>query len=360
MEPTDLKVSDIAAAMEVTVPFLWYFASHIEEFYLPTRKKRRKGKTRIIDEPKPEPKKHLRRLNSFFQRNLRMHPCAHGGVRGRSCFTSARTHSGTRFLITRDVADCYPSIPPEPLFQQILKRGFAPPVAKLLSMLLTARGRVPQGSPISSIAVNLFFYEADRRISRACRHFGVGFSRMSDDLNASVQKSRHVNDVGALLSREIKKLGLTVNENKRLRQGLQPRQRSVEGLPPGQRRPRVHNLDVADPKGIAIVPEQAKTVLALAEAFVRGTRCVAADSLVPLARKRSKIFGWLCHLKQAEISPWRHIKRLIKQGDRRVRGALDQLGLIAYKGKWWLRSSKRNEPARLARAWERKIVPDAA
>lgn len=73
---------------------------------------------------------------------------------------------------------------------------------------------IPQGSPISDILANIYMYTFDRAMSRAVYHYRNSlYRRYSDDIILVVPR-RHARKVYALLCRMIKKVGLTISENK--------------------------------------------------------------------------------------------------------------------------------------------------
>lgn len=352
MYPGKLTVDDIARAMTLSVPVLWGLARNMDQAFRPTRQKCVRGKTREIDAPKPVPKRVLRRLHRFLQRNIRAHPSAHGGARGRSCFTSARRHLGRRYVISRDIKDCYPSISQAALKNRLLALGMRSDVALLLSLLGTVRERVAQGSPVSSDALNLYFYDADRALSAACGRVGAGYSRTYDDMVISVDSPALAEWPGDAMRRQVAGHGLTINTRKLRKNGFRPRHHEQ----------RVHNLVVNNRRGVRIADEQAKQAVELAESYLRGAKVIGPDSLEGLAYKRSQVTGWMYYCRQADIGPGRHIRRLLEAGDRHIQRALGAAGMVPHRNKWWVVApGVRNEPVRLAAEWKgRRSQPNAA
>ena len=347
VQPTNLRPEDLASALAVSVDALWNIARSIhskaDAFYKSTRKERtKKGKFREIDEPKPFLKALLRRLHSFIQQHLPAHKMAHGGVWGRSCFTSARTHRGRKYLIQRDIKACYPSIPTLALYRRLKRLGFRANTARLLSLLLTARGRVPQGAPTSSDALNLYLWDADQAILSLCGRWRCKASRVYDDFVISTDDPASVTTITRAIEREIAEHELDVNEEKRCRSGF---------LSPSKQQ-RVHNLEVKSRKGVGITRDQGRVATKAAESYVRRARFVSPDTLEVAARKRQKLVGYMGHCGQADYGPVKHLRRLLKQGDRLVRTRLLREG-ITRQNKWWVISRKRNEPRRLERLWRK-------
>lgn len=320
-----ITVSDIALSMNLTVSALYDFAQNLDDGFHPTRLSRERGKFRQIDAPKPGVKKKLRKLHRFLQRNAPAHPCAHGGAKGRSTFTSARLHLGKRFVVTRDIRDCYPSISRFALQESLARLGFADDAASLLSKLLTVRNRVAQGSPVSPDAINLYFYKTDRALSAYCRSKRLSYGRNSDDFVISGDSQFAAELPGNAIAKQISALGLVINEDKLRKRGFQPNHKPQF----------VHGLVVNNRRGLRIAPAQAKEGVELAEAFVRGSKVVSPESLQGLAYKRSRVVGWMHYCRQADFGPAQHIRKLLDAGDRNVRRALTELRLRSRK-KWWL------------------------
>lgn len=342
MKVAAMTVADIAAALEMSESALWRLARNMQDAFWPTRRKRVRGKVREIDAPKPVAKRILRKLHRFLQRTVRPHPCAHGGAKSRSCFTSARRHLGRRYVVTRDVRDCYPSISQSELKRRLRRMGFRSDVALLLSLLCTVRGRVAQGSPVSADALNMYLYDADRALAAACGYKGAQYSRTYDDLVISVQSPAMAEWPGDAMRKQIEKHGLSINTRKLRKNGFQARHQEQ----------RVHNLRVNNKRGVTIVPEQSAKALALAESYLRGAKVVSADSLESLAYKRSKLAGWMYYTRQADFGPARQVRRLLEAGDRHVIHVLAKYGLSARRNKWWITTNQRNVPRCLAKSWK--------
>jgi hypothetical protein len=204
------------------------------------------------------------------------------------------------------------------------------------------RGRIAQGSPVSSDALNFFLFDADRALYAASAKIGVRYGRTYDDMVMSVDSSDLAEWPGNAMRKQIQEHGLTINTRKLRKTGFQPRHKEQ----------RVHNLVVTSRRGVRIPDEHAEKAVALANSYVRGSAVVDANSLEGLARKRASLVGWMHHCRQADFGPARHIRTLLDAGDRRVDRMLASIGLVPHRKKWWLVvNGGRNEPSRLARLW---------
>lgn len=342
MHPRELQLSHLEIAFDLSGQELIYCSDHSHLFYKPTRQERKKnGKVRIIDEPKYEWKRRFKGLHRFFQSEFRPPRYCHGGVKRRSCFSSARRHLGRRFVLTRDIADCYPSITPVMLKQELRKLGFRSEIAALLSGILTVHGYVPQGNPVSNDTLNLFLSNVGARMVAECRKKNATYGTMCDDIVISCDSHSAINELGSLLERELKSLRLEVNQLKIIDHGIQSN-RVIQ---------KVHNIVVNRPGGVSIDSDAASQALIDAARMVRFARSVTPENLARLAKERERIKGHYCHFNQATFGPAKQIRRLIDHADRHVMRALEKVGLIAHEGKWW----KYSEVERLSIEWaERK------
>lgn len=351
MKPRDLTIDHLSTQLGLTERNLWHLSNHSEYMFRPTRKQvARAGKEREIDPPKAWAKKILRKLHRFILREFLFPKSVHGGIRKRSCFTSATEHLGRTYVISRDISNAYPSIKTEPLRQALLRFGFRSDVARLLAGLLTVHGRIPQGAPPSSDALNFFLADADKAIMRKCAATKrARFTRIYDDFIISTNSKAAAETLGMTIEEQVAKLGLLINEKKKKKSGLQPRSRIQ----------KVHNIAVNSPKGTKIVPDQKEQALEIAASYVHAARCVTADSFLSLVKRRERLHGWRHHTAQARIGPSKHLKRQLNTGDRLVRERLRRLGILPKNGRWWIRS-KNTTPNQVVAVWVKRSLREAA
>lgn len=88
MRLKDVTPGHLADAMGLEIDTAWGFARGIADCYKPRQMRCIQGKHRPIDALYSVPKRRLKKLHRFFQRGGFFHPRAHGGITGRSCFTS--------------------------------------------------------------------------------------------------------------------------------------------------------------------------------------------------------------------------------------------------------------------------------
>lgn len=347
MKPSEIRPQHLAEAMELSVDRLWAFARHIDACYKPSRMQWDGKKHRPIDPLYKPAKRLLRRLHQFLQTNRLCHPSAHGGITGRSCFTSARTHLGARNIWTRDAANCYPSISPEAMRDELAKLGFHSDTTKLLVQIFTYQGGVPQGSPVSGDALNLFFWRLDQLVSSIAGSQRLRYSRSADDFVFSGNDLEAGEAIANRLETELRARGIQVNDKKKRNVGLQTS--SEDRL--------VHNISVSRRRGTAVCRPHARKAISLADKYVSACRSVTADSIQSVADKRTTLTGWMYYCRQADFGPAKTIRQRLEAGDRHVLRRLRAVGLSSKKNKWWIVNCriKRNEPKRLAIIWRKKL-----
>ena len=247
---------------------------------------------------------------------------------------------GKAWIVSRDIQDCYPSISSAALKKRLLELGFRRDTAWYLSQLLTHRNQIPQGSPASGDALNLFLYDGDAHLTAQCLGKAV-VTRSADDWIVSSRDLTFVEQAGRIVEEEIVQHGLRVNEAKRKKRGLQK----------SDRRQLVHNIVVNSAEGTSINAEFTTKAIEAGLEYVRAARRVSPETLKQTAALREKVHGWLYYSRQAHFSPAPYVRRLMRTGDRLVSTRLIKAGVTRAR-RWWAS----NGPAELTRRWQ-AVVP---
>jgi len=347
MRPAEVTPQHLAEAMGLSLDKTWALAKNVDQCYKPRRMCWIGTKHRPIDALRKVPKQWFKRLHRFFQRERLYHRCAHGGVRKRSCFTSARLHVGQNFVWTRDASNCYPSITPRALFRELRSLGFRRDTAKLLTGLSTYQGAIPQGSPISGDVINLFFWRLNQAISSRAGKLGIRYGRVVDDFAFSGSRRCQADDLLEFLEAELSSRGITVNHSKKVELGVQDRSQEL----------LVHNVSVSSPRGTSTNKCHRRTAFELAQKYLTASKSVSADSIQAVAARRRKLLGWISYSKQAEKSNFKALREHLRAGDRHVLERLRSLAIDSPKNKWWIveARTKRDEPRRIARIWKKRL-----
>ncbi len=360
MIPRRVSPADVAKGMGVSEQEAWKFARTIANHFLPTREQKVGAKVRIIDAPKPRAKKMLKKLHRWMHQENSAHPKAHGGVSSRSPFTSARRHvSKNRNVWTRDAKDCFPSINGEMFCRELRNLGFRQDTAKLLTMLCIVRDRIPQGSPISNDALNIYLWSLDQTMSAKAGNGNCEYSRVADDLVLSSPCNESGNRLCRNMEDLLREKGLKINQKKRKKEGFQNRSKPQH----------VHSIRVDKRKGTEIHKNHQKIAWKLAERYVHSCKCLQPGSLRATADIRKRLEGYMHYSRQAMYSNVRHLRRQLELGDRIVARKLSAIRITAHKNKWWAVSVKRNkfgakivtkdEPKRIAAVWRQRLIENS-
>jgi hypothetical protein len=202
---------------------------------------------------------------------------------------------------------------------------------------MTVAGQIPQGGPLSSLALNLFFLRQDEHLDMVARRVKGTYTRLADDLVVSVSTREAATAIGVELDYAIADRGLRVNARKREKKGLLP----------GDKLKEIHGLIINSRRGLRPKDEHIQKALRLLEHYCRRCRCATPADLESLAYLRRVVCGWMYYMRQAHRSPARDMRRRIQFADARVNNVLKRNGIQASKNKWWVLGNKRNEPRRL-------------
>ncbi|MEX1027040.1 MAG: reverse transcriptase domain-containing protein [Candidatus Paceibacterota bacterium] len=345
MHPKTITPADIASAMQMTESEVWAFARNMDASFKPTRLQLVGKKERPIDAPYDAPKKKLKRLHRWFQERKLFHPAAHGSISGSSCFTSARRHLGKKFVWTRDATNCYPSVRPSVFKAELKRLGFRHDTASLMTLLCTLRGKIPQGSPTSGDALNLFFARADQHAASFAGANRLSHTRVADDFVVSGNSKASGDKVVRIIEEEVAARGININDKKRRESGFQPRSKPQ----------LVHSIRVDNRRGTQISGDHHKIAIEVAASYVASCRGLQPQSLGATAAKRLRLHGYLHYFRQAKFSAAKHLRQQLNLGDRIVARKLNSLRISADKNKWWVVNRKRNEPKRITRIWESRL-----
>lgn len=112
-----------------------------------------------------------------------------GGIRGRSHFLNARSHSGAKMLVAEDITSYFPSITTRHVFgiwRHVF--GFSKQVSKLLTKLTTRDGELPQGSKTSPQLSNIALWRVEPSLVQRVNRLGMRYSRFVDDISISSRR----------------------------------------------------------------------------------------------------------------------------------------------------------------------------
>lgn len=142
-------------------------------------------KTRLLHPSVKSLKLVQRRIQSNILLKLPMPDYAYGGIKKRDNILNAKKHQGRKFIFTTDLKNFYPSITNKKVFEMFRNFNFSPTVARILTQLTTYKGRLPQGSPTSSMIANLVFVKTGKKLEAFAKENKLTFTSFVDDLTFS-------------------------------------------------------------------------------------------------------------------------------------------------------------------------------
>lgn len=146
---------------------------------------KRRGGEREIHAPSDALKDLQRRILQRLLNPLPAHSAASGFVLRRSIVDNARPHAGQGVVINIDLADFFPSIPAERVYEAFRALGWGRETARILTNICTHEGRLPQGAPTSPALSNLVCRRLDARLAALAKSSGGHYTRYADDLTLS-------------------------------------------------------------------------------------------------------------------------------------------------------------------------------
>jgi hypothetical protein len=228
---------------------------------------------------------------------------------------------------------------------ELVQLGFLHDIAHLLTALLLYRGRLPQGSPASNAALNLYFFRTDEEIRQAAAKFGGRYTRYTDDLVISVAETSSIAQAVALLEQSIADLGFAVNAAKIERVRLLHEERTVNGVA------------INSPKWTRLPAKESQSLVNKCNQFVIAAKSVSPDTLIGLSIRRRRLEGCKNYCSMAGHSPAAALNRLLAFADASISQRLTNDG-IRVISRWWQKNQHRDEAEILAARWfEQRRLP---
>jgi hypothetical protein len=144
-------------------------------------KPKKDGGRREITEPDAALKRVQQQVLVRYLAGEAPHPAAVAYQKGKSIADHAWAHAGAELLITADVQDFFPSTRAERVADW-WHEHVGGDLARLLTLLTTDRGGLPQGAPTSPALSNVVNVELDARLAERAAWVGARYTRYCDDL----------------------------------------------------------------------------------------------------------------------------------------------------------------------------------
>ncbi|MBJ9675502.1 reverse transcriptase family protein [Burkholderia gladioli] len=191
------SVGALAQTLQLTERQLLQLARNASRMYRKVPIPKKDGTTRYTWDAQKQLKEVHGLINSRIFHRTTFPLFLQGGIRDqlypRDYVRNADIHVDATTLVTLDIADFFPSTSDSTVMDiwSTFFR-FPPVVAKLLTMLTTKDGFLPQGARTSSYLANLAFFRDEHDLVARLQKQGWRYSRLVDDITISSQ--RRVND----------------------------------------------------------------------------------------------------------------------------------------------------------------------
>jgi hypothetical protein len=149
--------------------------------YYRFHKAKRDGRVRELAEPDPRLKLLQREVIARHLAGEQPHPAAVAYRPGKSTADHVWAHAGAEVIVTADVRDFFPSTRADRVEEWWRGRADSD-TARLMTLLTTDRGGLPQGAPTSPALSNLVNVELDARLATRAAAAGARYTRYCDDL----------------------------------------------------------------------------------------------------------------------------------------------------------------------------------
>lgn len=220
------SVDDLAVLLREPAHLLQLLS--LEPRYRAYRIPKQNGKFRQIEDPAPDLKKVLRKINHYLQGHYYfIRPaCVHGfcispkRTEARNILSNARQHLNQTFLLNIDLRDFFHYVL-ESRICKILGHHFPrmdDALVELLGRLTTYKGRLPMGAPTSPALSNYASLRLDADLEALAQHCGWTYTRFADDLSFSAKVPIRESEE-ALIFPVITQHGFEINPGKVRRYG---------------------------------------------------------------------------------------------------------------------------------------------
>lgn len=182
------KIESLAKHLDVSPLALQKIAESSHDYYRPVEQFKKNGDVRICYSVREPLKSVLKKSRTRITAKVNYPYYLQGSIKGRSPKTNAEIHVGSMCLIQLDVANFFPSITRQHVYE-IFRYffHFSEDVSNLLATLMTYKDQIPQGSPVSSDIANLVLSwdGKEEQLVNGLAIENLRYSRYVDDIATS-------------------------------------------------------------------------------------------------------------------------------------------------------------------------------
>ncbi|WP_028301449.1 reverse transcriptase family protein [Oceanospirillum beijerinckii] len=192
----------LALALHVSKKGLQTVTAQSNDLFFLTRKiKKEDGSYRLTYDAKPSLKSLHGKICEAFLKRVEYPDYLQGSIRKRDYLTDARSHVGSKVLISEDITNFFPSISKKTVHEMwVGVFGFSNIVAECLAELVTMNGDVVQGAKTSSYICNLVLWNREAQLVSQLRKKGLVYTRYVDDITVSSRRSLSKSEKSRIIS----------------------------------------------------------------------------------------------------------------------------------------------------------------
>jgi len=168
-------ISELAQLLDLNWIELKELRKSVSQSYQSYTIKKKQGGFRRIEAPDTKLKAIQHHLLHKLLNGIPTHPSIFGGP-GTSIIDALREHVRKPIVITMDIENFFPSIKKHSVQSALIREGFQPEAAKIITDLTSYHGHLPQGAPTSPALARIVLSPTAeridcfiRRISHICR-----------------------------------------------------------------------------------------------------------------------------------------------------------------------------------------------
>jgi hypothetical protein len=184
----------LARALGITRWQLEYVANHAASYYHPFLRG-----ARLIEPSIGALAEIQKRIKIVLLQPILFPDSFHGGIQHRSPLTNASKHLHKNCIVKIDLRKHFPNVSSARVYD-IWTRffGFGPEIARLLTILTTYNGHLPQGTRTSSHLANLALMDSEPLVAEIAQRLGLDNTYFVDDVFASGGRAREA--LGPIIS----------------------------------------------------------------------------------------------------------------------------------------------------------------
>lgn len=181
------RIESLGKALRCSPQRLAHLAKNADRLYRIAQEiEKSDGSKRVTFDAKPALKEIHRRIKSEILDRVTLPLYLTGSIKGRDYKTNAELHVGAVIVIAEDIGSFFPSTTTAHVFDVWRNFfGFSDEIARLLTVLTTRNGELPQGAITSPHLANLVFWRDEPALHDRFAADGIVYSRFVDDVAAS-------------------------------------------------------------------------------------------------------------------------------------------------------------------------------